>query len=72
MKCPKCQVELICGCPTCIERNKKRISDTVKFIEWVENDNEQCSNCGHTAHCDWWMEQEAIEHEQRERVCEKE
>jgi Zn ribbon nucleic-acid-binding protein len=54
MVCPKCGYKQYCPCPSC----KNKLPLDKKVWIWHDNDLVECGNCGFTAHCDWWMDEE--------------
>lgn len=53
MFCPKCKVEVHCGCKSCAIRNKGK----VLFFD-AGNDLISCGNCQHTMCGDDWLDEE--------------
>jgi len=58
MKCPKCNYEMRCPCPACIDKVP------LGFKPWIwtpDGNCVKCANCGYTEHVDTWSELEIIE-----------
>lgn len=51
MTCPKCDIEQLCPCDACKEKNEG-------FVVWKDlpNDMIACGGCGFTKHADWWLD----------------
>jgi len=53
MYCPKCRNIMVCGCVSCLWARKP---GDVPYT-W-KGDNISCGYCGHTKHCDAWLDEE--------------
>lgn len=62
MTCPICKKELLCGCKSCIDNSIKKINTNYStkhysLLLWLSDGELQaCSSCGHTMHCDHWLD----------------
>lgn len=54
MKCPKCDIDIFCGCASCKPRNKGKFM----FVATIDGDHFKCTNCGHTLHGNDWLDVE--------------
>jgi|WetSurMetagenome_2_1015567.scaffolds.fasta_scaffold19379_9 hypothetical protein len=59
--CPKCGYPQYCGCTACIEG----VPVGIKPYKWNDQDCVICSNCGFTAHIDWWLDETVRQYKQR-------
>ena len=58
MKCPKCDLYLVCSCPTC-RKDRQELPEGVVELERIEaEDAQMCSNCGYAMHVDGWADLE--------------
>ena len=57
MKCPNCNVELICGCSSCKAIHPAIIGEF--YLEFLpDGECQACPNCGFTLHADGWLDVE--------------
>lgn len=63
MNCPKCSGEYLCGCMACASR----LDGKVRAL-FLEKDLVACGHCGHTMHCDAWLDEEMRQAELKERT----
>jgi len=55
-RCPSCLKELWCGCKSCIEKTRKKVDRKNTLIVWTDDELQSCCGCGHTMHCDQWLD----------------
>jgi hypothetical protein len=53
MHCPKCEGGHLCGCKSCAEKNKGKVT-----YKWPDGKHIACGHCGHTMSADEWLDEE--------------
>ena len=54
MLCPKCGVNLVCGCKAC--KANFTADEESCYLEFINDEEQQCTSCGYALHCDQWLD----------------
>jgi hypothetical protein len=61
MKCPKCNVDLQCPCPSCRSREPPGLHESDHYKWRADGEIIECPNCGFAAHADFWLDEKEKE-----------
>lgn len=69
VQCPGCGRRLRCSCPACIDNNWDEATNGpgIGFTINVSSDSQACNDCGHTLHCDGWLDLSLAEYEDEKK-----